>query len=63
LWIYCDRLGSKQGSGGKGDLEARQDAAQEMPQAKAQWYLHRFLPEEGMAACRHKAQTSAHTNA
>ena len=47
LWIYCDRLGSKQGSG-KGDLEAaqeaRQDAAQETPQqAKAQWYLHGFF--------------------
>jgi hypothetical protein len=44
LWIYCDRLGDKQGRPGKGDLEARQEAAQEAPrQAKAQWYLHGFF--------------------
>ena len=57
--MNCDRLGRKQG-GGKADLEAAQEARQE---AKAQWYLHGFLPEEGMAACRHKAQTSAHISA
>ena len=48
LWIYCDRLGNKQGRPGKGDLdaaqEAKQDAAQETPQqAKVQWYLHGFF--------------------
>ncbi len=44
LWIYCDRLGDKQGRPGKGDLGAAQEAAQEAPQqAKGQWHLHGFF--------------------
>jgi len=38
--MNCDRLGSKQGGGGKADLEAAQEARQE---AKARWYLHGFF--------------------
>jgi protein ImuB len=40
LWIYCERLGGKQGSRGKGELKVAQDPAQE---AKGQWYLHGFF--------------------